>query len=679
MPIDIPIGDHYVRRMFSPRAKVVVNLLALTILHSNLQSAPADWTSIKPDLSEWQAVGDWWRVEDGVFIAESKGGKNLPRISYLQWKGSTGRDFELRAEYRIIAKAPQDAGLYFRVEQPITLDDSSPTGYQAELDTGIMYGKQKFVRDGKLFGHIHDARRRHMFKRSLISTAHPDGRITTKPLSKGFVPGRIFRRTPAWNECRVVMVGERLQLFLNGVLANEIIDRDPKKRSTGDGIALQYRPNGGYRYEVRNLKFRPADNSSFTSAAEPAPAVTKPASLTPVVDLLPAKDFSQFTVATSRRWIRRDPNGVFKLENGELVVSGKEPGLLNTRRSFTNYHFRVEYRWDNDDPKRDSGVFVNTLGPFGKQVSLECNLLGPDRGVGGELYLFGRGKKQLNVGGQMKKQGAIKPAKSFENPVGQWNTMDVLSDHGHFKLSINGRETVVGKFPFPRSGTIMLQSNRGAIRFRNARVTDYDAVMADVVRLARSGKLLDAAQGFERMFQEHPLAFNTSRALWLATLYAGEGSREAHERHCRSYFNKFANPKNPAEGSRPAKAYVLLPGANDPELLDLALKASKYSTDAVPKNAWFTLTRAMIEHRQGNHSAVGNWLRLPLKSKNLNQRTPALAFAAMAQFRLGNTRKAQQYLTQAKTSFASIDPSHRDWNDILGARLALEEAKALIK
>lgn len=88
--------------MFSPRAKVVVSPLALSILPPKLQSAPADWTSI-------------------------------------------------RAEYRIIAKALQDAGLYFRVEQPLTADDSSIPGYQAELGSGIMYGKQKWVREGKLF------------------------------------------------------------------------------------------------------------------------------------------------------------------------------------------------------------------------------------------------------------------------------------------------------------------------------------------------------------------------------------------------------------------------------------------------------------------------------------------------------------------------------------------------
>ena len=659
--------------MFPRNAEVLVGVFLLTAF-SLAQSA--EWKNIPTDPSAWSDPDRWWRVENEVIIAESKGGKNLPRLSYLQWKGSTGKDFELSLEYRIIAKAPQDAGVYFRVEQPLTLDDSSITGYQAELDTGIMYGNQKWVRDGKLFGHIHDAQRRHMFKRSLISTAHPDGRITTKPLSKNFVPGRVFRETPAWNHCRVVVVGERLQLFLNGVLANEIIDRDPKKQSTGDGIALQYRPNGGYRYEVRNLKFRPADSSSFASGAEPA---AKPVLLTPVVDLLPAEDLSQFTVATSRRWIRRDPNGVFKLENGELVVSGKEPGLLNTRRSFTNYHFRVEYRWDTDDPKRDSGVFVNTIGPFGKQVSLECNLLGPDRGVGGELYLFGRGKKQLNVGGQMKKQGAIKPVKSFENPVGQWNTMEVLSDDGHFKLSLNGQETVVGRFPVPRSGTIMLQSNRGAIRFRNARVADYDSLFANFITQALSGNLSGAAEGFERTLEQHPLSYNSIRPLWLATLYAGDGNREAHEKHCRAFFEKFADPKNPAEGSRPAKAYVLFPGANDAELLAQALKASRHSTTAVKNNAWFNLTRAMIEYRMGNHPQMSGWLQAPLRSKNGIQRTPALAFAAMADFKLGNRKRALRSLSQAVAAFQKLESSRSNWNDIIGARLALDEAKALIK
>ena len=650
-------------------------LPALLLFLTTTLLAAAEWTSLAPNnLSEWSDPGEWWVVENGVFVAESKGGADLPKIHHLQWRGSTGPDVEFSLEYRITAKEPQDAGFYFRVERTLTEDPSSITGYQAELDTGIMYGNQGWVRQGKFFGHIHDAKRRHMFKRSLISTAREDGRIVARPLPNAFVPSKVFRRAPDWNHCRIEARGNLVKLFLNGVLANEIHDHDPRKRSTGNGIALQFRPNREYRFEVRNLKFRALGAPPAT--AEPA---ARPVAAEAVVDLLPARDLSQFEVSTGRRPMRGDPNGVFKLENDELVVSGKEPGMLATRRSFTNYHFTVNYRWDTSDPGRDSGVFVNTIGSVGKRVALECNLLGPDRGVSGELFLFGKGRKQLQVGELLKKQGAIKPSKSFEHAVGQWNTMEVSNDDGHFRLALNGQETVVGRIPMPRSGTIMLQSNRGAIRFRSARVIDYDSLFANFITQALSGNLSGAAEGFERMFEQHPKSYNSIRPLWLATLYAGEGNREAHEKLCREFFRKFANPKHPAEGSRPAKAYVLLPGADDPQLLAQALKASRHSTTAVRNNAWYNLTRAMIEYRMGNHPQMSGWLQASLRSKHGIQRTPALAFAAMADFQLGNRNRARRSLSQAEAAFEKLESSHSNWNDLIGAKLALDEAKALIK
>lgn len=237
----------------------------------------AEWTVIKTDdLSEWSDPGRWWRVENGVFIADSEGGNSLPKIHYLEWKGSAGHDLELSLEYRILAKSPQDAGVNFRVERPHGGNLNNLPSYQAELDTCNLHGTKQSIRDGKLFGHIHDGKRTHMFKRNLVSTGHPGGRISTRPLPQKFVPARVFRKPPGWNVCRVVAAGGHVQLFLNGALANEIHDRDPKNRPAGDGIALQYRPNDGYRFEIRNLKFRPV--SPTAAMKTPPPASVKAAS-----------------------------------------------------------------------------------------------------------------------------------------------------------------------------------------------------------------------------------------------------------------------------------------------------------------------------------------------------------------------------------------------------------------
>jgi 3-keto-disaccharide hydrolase len=215
------------------------------------------WQEIKADsLEDWSDPGKWWKVENGAFVAESKGGRQLPKIHYLFWNGSIKGDFELSLEYRILANQPRDAGVNFRIEHRHKMNNNNLIGYQAELDTAILYGKKPFLKKGKLFGNIHDGKRGRMFRRGVSVTIEPDGEETSKPLTKKFIPKRVFRKPPEWNVCTIRVVGHHIKLYLNGKLANEIIDGDTKMKSTGDAIALQFRPNNHYRFEVKNLKYK---------------------------------------------------------------------------------------------------------------------------------------------------------------------------------------------------------------------------------------------------------------------------------------------------------------------------------------------------------------------------------------------------------------------------------------
>lgn len=246
-------------RVFRP----IAWLVAAFVCSPHAVCSAETWITIPAnDLSNWSDPGDWWRAENGTVIAESKGGGSLPKVHYLVWQGTAGKDVEIVLEYRIHAKQPRDAGINFRVEKGPFEEGANLPSYQAELDTATMYGKQKFIRDGKLFGHIHDGKRSHMFKRNLVSTASPDGKITTKPLGKFFTPSTVFRKPPDWNECRIVANGPHVQLYFNGHLANEIIDHDSNGRPNGDGIALQFRPKDAYKFEVRGLKYRALDSST---------------------------------------------------------------------------------------------------------------------------------------------------------------------------------------------------------------------------------------------------------------------------------------------------------------------------------------------------------------------------------------------------------------------------------
>lgn len=238
--------------------RYVLCCLSILVLPDAALAQSEDWQTINTDgLKEWSDPGRWWSSEDGVIVAESPGGKSLPKIHHLIWDGVLTGDFELQLEYRIFSKAPQDAGIYFRVHRNIKVNrKNNLTGYQAELDTANLYATNRAQRNGKLFGNIYDGKRSQMRWRGKRVEIDANGKETIQPLAQRFPTLKVFRKPPQWNECLIRTEGDLIQLYLNGRLANELVDRDSKKKSTGDAIALQFRPNGAYRFEVRKLKFR---------------------------------------------------------------------------------------------------------------------------------------------------------------------------------------------------------------------------------------------------------------------------------------------------------------------------------------------------------------------------------------------------------------------------------------
>lgn len=133
--------------------------------------------------------------------------------------------------------------------------------------------------------------------------------------------------------------------------------------------------------------------------------------------------------------------------NGEKMIriSGEVNGSLATRDSFANYHLRLVYKWGQDVyTRRNSGLLYHSFGAFGEaldtwMVNIECQML---HGRLGDTYLMNNTCCETAVGGsdgafQYATEGAIKmfskehngqvilKSTDAENPVGEWNTIDL--------------------------------------------------------------------------------------------------------------------------------------------------------------------------------------------------------------------------------------------------------------
>lgn len=172
-----------------------------------------------------------------------------------------------------------------------------------------------------------------------------------------------------------------------------------------------------------------------------------------------------------------DPNNNFRVENGILHVIGKDLGYVITDSGYTNYHFKVEFKWGDkrwpprDTAKRDAGLCYNI--PVNEPdsiwpTSIECQI---QEGDVGDFWLLGF--STIKVDGVKNIPSAhtrMIKKKDAEKPYGQWNTVEVISQDGKCTHIVNGVIVNSGEDASVKDGRILLQSEYAEVFYRNMRI-----------------------------------------------------------------------------------------------------------------------------------------------------------------------------------------------------------------
>ncbi|PSK98714.1 3-keto-disaccharide hydrolase [Cecembia rubra] len=168
------------------------------------------------DLSGWIVYGtEKWYVEDGLLVSESGPDKEY---GYL----GTDRhfkDFEINLEFK--QEADGNSGVFIRS----TVDGTKVSGWQVEVappghDTGGIYES---------------------YGRGWLIKPDPE---KDKALKYG-----------DWNQMKIIVKGDRVQSFLNGV---EMVDFSDEKIGQGEGgVLLQIHDGGGIKVYWRNIVIKP--------------------------------------------------------------------------------------------------------------------------------------------------------------------------------------------------------------------------------------------------------------------------------------------------------------------------------------------------------------------------------------------------------------------------------------
>ena len=174
-----------------------------------------------------------------------------------------------------------------------------------------------------------------------------------------------------------------------------------------------------------------------------------------------------------------DPEKVFLVQDGMLHISGKEFGYICTKKDYDNFHLGVEFRWGEkryaprDTSKRDNGIlyFVqiaakDTVWP----KSIECQV---QEGDVGDFWMVDSSTIVVDgVRSEPKDYSRVVKKADNENPRGEWNRIDIISDHGTITYFVNGKMVNQGTSPSLSSGKIIVQSEGAEIYYRKIEIAE---------------------------------------------------------------------------------------------------------------------------------------------------------------------------------------------------------------
>jgi hypothetical protein len=192
-------------------------------------------------LKGWKGDPTYWRAENNTIVGQTTPEKPLTTNTFLIYDNGQPGDFEFKAEFKISAQG--NSGVQYRSEMvegiPFALK-----GYQADIDGENVYTGQNYEERGRGF----------LAKRGeeAVLETGKEPRIVAKIADPDSLKSLIKKE--GWNEIRIVVKGNHLRHYINGVLMSDVTDNDTAARKMKGLIGLQVHAGHPMKVEYRNLR-----------------------------------------------------------------------------------------------------------------------------------------------------------------------------------------------------------------------------------------------------------------------------------------------------------------------------------------------------------------------------------------------------------------------------------------
>jgi len=209
-------------------------------------------------LDGWEYDPVYWRVENGCLVGEVTPSILLKRNSFITKKDLITRDFDLKVEYRVSPLG--NSGINYRSE----LIDSLPyamRGYQADIDGQNHYTGQNYEERGRTtlayIGQkviINTPDNSTSLKDNIKNNAWTKTIVTASLRGADLLTAHI--RNGDWNEYHLIVKGNRLLHYVNGILMSDVTDSDSVNRKFTGRLGVQVHVGPPMKIEYRNFRIK---------------------------------------------------------------------------------------------------------------------------------------------------------------------------------------------------------------------------------------------------------------------------------------------------------------------------------------------------------------------------------------------------------------------------------------
>jgi hypothetical protein len=356
--------------------------------------------------------GDWM-AKDGLLVFTGHGDNLATEKKY--------GDFEMYVDWKITEKG--DAGIYLRGTPQVQIWDTSRRDAGAQVGSGGLYNNQKNV---------------------------------SKPLVVA------DNKVGEWNTFHIIMQGEKVTVYLNGILVTDNITLENYWDHNLPIFAkeqIELQAHGTYvAYRNIYLKELPTETTKTITEEEKKQGF---------VSLFDGSNIDQWTGNTKG----------YIIQDGALMVSPEDGsgGNLYTKDEFDNFIYRFEFQLT---PGANNGIGVHApLEGDAAYLGMEIQVLDSEHPMYASLQPY-------QYHGSV--YGVIPAKRGFLKPTGQWNQEEIMVNGTKIKVTLNGTVIVDGDYAAASSkGTMDHNEHPGlkrtsghlgflghgdVVRFKNMRV-----------------------------------------------------------------------------------------------------------------------------------------------------------------------------------------------------------------